>query len=294
VDSVVGEGSTFSFTLPLAPEAALIPAQVTGFAEAACPGKHILVVEDEPAIADLLRYQLEKAGYSVTSARSGQEGLRAARKLLPDLITLDILLPDIDGFETIRRLQADKSTRDIPVVIVSIMRDDAQALQLGVDAYLTKPIDEHRLLDTVASLLSNHEKILIVDDDSDILNLLRKTLRRHRFPTMTARGGSEALARIAAERPALVLLDLKMPGVDGYQVLRTLKSKSSTRNIPVIIMTGIDAYKSNVGQVMAIGATDFLTKPFDLNELVAEIRRILGTADMPEAGDGALSAVVGS
>ncbi|MFQ5340271.1 MAG: response regulator [Anaerolineae bacterium] len=287
VDSVLGEGSTFSFTLPLAPEVALIPTQVTGFAEAACPGKHILVVEDEPAIADLLRYQLEKAGYSVTSARNGQEGLRAARELLPDLITLDILLPDIDGFETIRRLQADKSTRDIPVVIVSIVRDDAQALQLGVDAYLTKPIDERRLLDTVAGLLSDHEKILIVDDDSDILNLLRNTLRRHRFPTTTARGGSEALARIAAERPALVLLDLKMPGVDGYQVLRTLKSRSSTRNIPVIIMTGIDAYKSNIGQVMAIGATDFLTKPFDLNELVAEIRKILGTTPVPLAGDGA-------
>jgi PAS domain S-box-containing protein len=291
VDSTLGGGSTFSFTLPLSPEPTLASSPRTARATGPHAGKHILVVEDERAIADLLRYQLEKAGYTVTTVHSGEEALRTARSSLPDLITMDILLPDIDGFEAIRRLQEDVNTRNIPVVIVSIVQDEEQALQLGVDGYLTKPIDERRLLDTVASLLANHEKILIVDDDADILRLLRRALRCHGFPTVTAQDGGEALAKIAAETPALVLLDLKMPGVDGYQVLRTLKSKSSTRNIPVILMTGIDAYKTNVGQVMAIGATDFLTKPFDLNELIAEIRKILSTTHVPLAGDSALSAV---
>lgn len=274
VESVVGEGSTFSFTLPIAPDVVLSPPRITREL-APRAGQHLLVVEDEPAIANLLRYQLEKAGYKVTTATSGQEALRVARESSPDLITMDILLPDIDGFETIRLLQADPRTRDIPVVIVSIVQDEERALQLGVDAYLTKPIDERRLLDTVASLLAGHEPIMVVDDDPDILRLLRRTLRRHGFPVITAQNGNEALAKIAAQAPALVLLDLKMPQMSGYQMLRSLKSKADTRNIPVIVMTGVEAYKASLGHVMALGATDFLTKPFDLHALVTEIHRVL-------------------
>lgn len=285
VDSTVGEGSTFSFTLPLSPATTpSIPVPRTARGGQSQPGKHILVVEDEPAIADLLRYQLEKAGYTVTTAASGVEALQVALESPPDLITMDILLPDIDGFETIRRLKEDVNTRDIPVVIVSIYQDEQQALQLGVDAYLTKPIDEQRLLVTVAGLLAEHEKILVVDDDPEILQLLRRTLRRHGFPTITAQDGGEALDKIAAETPALVLLDLVMPALDGFDVLRNLKSRNTARSIPVIIMTGVDAYKSSIGQVMALGAADFLTKPLDLNELVNAIHRIVGPEHVPPAG----------
>ncbi len=276
VDSTLGEGSTFSFTLPLAPEAATVPVSATSHDAKQPAGRQILVVEDEPAITDLLRYQLEKAGYNVTTAYSGEEALQAARESPPDLITMDVLLPDIDGFETIRRLQQDSATRDIPIVVVSIVQDEEQALQLGVDAYLTKPIDEERLLDTIAGLLADHEDILIVDDDPDILRLIRRTLRRHGFPTTTAQDGGEALLKIAANKPALVLLDLKMPEIDGYQVLRTLKSRAETRSIPVVVMTGVDAYKESLGQVMALGAANFFTKPFDVDQIVAEIRQRVG------------------
>ncbi|MBS1252120.1 MAG: Alkaline phosphatase synthesis sensor protein PhoR [Anaerolineales bacterium] len=276
VDSEVGDRKSVSFTLPVAPEAIQPPRPSTARPAAHAGDKHILVVEDEPAIAELLRYQLEKDGYTVTIASTGEGALRAAHQSPPDLITMDILLPDIDGFETIRRLQDAATTRDIPIVVVSIVQDEEQALQLGVDAYLTKPIDEQRLLNTIAGLLNDHEEILVVDDDPDIVRLLRRTLHRHGFPTTTAQDGGEALVKIAAQKPALVLLDLKMPEIDGFQVLRTLKSKTDTRHIPVIVMTGIAAYKEHSDQVITLGATNFLTKPLDVNDLISEIHKRAG------------------
>lgn len=292
VDSAVGKGSTFSFTLPVAAETAVHPVPITPPTRPGSTGQNILVVEDEPSIADLLRHHLEKAGYTVTIAASGRQALEAAHNAPPDLITMDVLLPDMDGFEAIRRLRQDTRTRDIPVVVVSIMQDEQQALQLGVDAYLTKPIDERHLLDTVATLLARGEKILVADDDPDILRLLRRVLRRHGFPTVTAEDGGEALTKIASERPALVLLDLKMPGVDGFQVLRTLKAGASTRNIPIIVMTGAEAYRDSVGHVMALGAADFLRKPLDLKDLVTAIHRQLGdAAPEPHSSGGVVQPV---
>ncbi|RME41933.1 MAG: PAS domain-containing sensor histidine kinase [Chloroflexi bacterium] len=148
VDSTVGQGSTFSFTLPVAPQLTPASAPQPTCGQQADGNKRILVVEDESAIAELLRYRLEKAGYHVTTAGTAQEALLLARELSPDLITMDVLLPDIDGFEAIRRLQADASTRDIPVIVVSVVQCDERPRPSGLDVkFLAKPFD----LDTLVS-----------------------------------------------------------------------------------------------------------------------------------------------
>jgi len=278
VESEPGQGSTFSFTLPLAErgkELEEFPAPSPSLLYLA-PSKRILVVEDEPDIAELIRYHLEGNGYRVTIALRGEEALAKAHQEKPDLITLDILLPDIDGFEVLQRLKSDEETADIPVVILSIVPDREDGFRLGAVDYVTKPVDEGRLLSAVGAILRKEGLILVVDDDWDTIRLVQEVLGRAGFIVRTANNGFEALVVARREQPGLILLDLKMPGLDGYEVLKRLKRDKATQDIPVVVVTGsVTDEEVKRKKVLALGAAQFLTKPFAIDDFIEEIKRVL-------------------
>jgi len=209
-------------------------------------------------------------------AARGEEALAKAGQEKPDLITLDLLLPDMDGFEVLQRLKSDQETADIPVVIVSIVPDRKDGFRLGAVDYVTKPIDEGRLLSAIGTILPKREVILVVDDDRDTAELIQEVLSQAGFTVQTARNGFEALALARQEQPGLILLDLKMPQLDGYEVLKRLKRDKATQNIPVIVVTGsVTDEEVKRKRVLALGAAQFLTKPFAIDDLVEEIKRVL-------------------
>ncbi|MBL7208730.1 MAG: PAS domain S-box protein [Dehalococcoidia bacterium] len=276
VESEIGKGSTFSFTLP-----AVASVESPRVHPDTLPGtghKKILVVDDEPDVAQLVRVYLKKSGYEVIVSTSGREALDKARQERPDLITLDVLLPDMDGFTVLERLKAEPDTASIPVLVLTIVEDRDKAIRLGAVEYLTKPIDEARLLDCVRQILPKtaKKKILIADDDPDFLHFLDATLRQKGYETILCSDGATAVVQLSKERPALLLLDIKMPEVDGYGVLQILKRSKETCDVPVIVMTGVESeMKEGGGKVLALGASRFLTKPFSLDYLVGEIQKLI-------------------
>jgi PAS domain S-box-containing protein len=280
LESKLGKGSTFSFSLPTA--AAWNAAQEAKEdkdelePEEPSPSKKVLVVEDDADIANLIQMHLSGDSREVLIARRGDEALELAQRERPDLITLDVLLPDADGFGVLEELKSDPATRGIPVIVVSILPDQDDGLRLGAVDYITKPIDRDQLVRAVRRALVRRGAVLVVDDDRDNLSLMREALRAHDFEVRTTSRGKRAL-RVAREvRPSLILLDLRMRDLDGYTVLRRLKNDPVTQSIPVIMMTGssvIDDAKRQ--KVLALGAARFMAKPFSVEGLIDEIETIL-------------------
>jgi CheY-like chemotaxis protein len=287
LQSEVGKGTTFSFTLHAVEETApaieppqrlaIMPeAEKTDERESALEtngaNRHVLVVEDDKDIAELIGRHLASHGYQVSIAGRAKDALEKARTGKPSLITLDIYLPDADGFELLQQLKNDPATNDIPVVIVSVMGDQREGLRLGAVDYLTKPIDPLRLLSAVNRVLQGPGKVLVVDDDRDTRDLLRTALEQRGFSVVLTSSGKRALTLARQEHPNLILLDLKLPGMDGYEVLQRLKSMPETAEIPVVIITGSltdDELKQQ--KLLSLGAARFMTKPFAVDELVYEI-----------------------
>jgi DNA-binding response OmpR family regulator len=287
LQSEVGRGTTFSFTLRAVREA--LPAIETAPPLAVAPepeedaerepvfeangnNRHVLVVEDDKDIAELIGRHLVSHGYQVSIAGRAKDALEKARANKPSLITLDIYLPDADGFELLQQLKNDPATNDIPVVIVSVMGDQREGLRLGAVDYLTKPIDPVRLVASVNRVLQGPGKVLVVDDDRDTRDLLQTALEQRGFSVVLTSSGKRALTLARQEHPNLILLDLKLPGMDGYEVLRRLKSMPETAEIPVMVITGSltdDELKQQ--KLLSLGAARFMTKPFSVDELVYEI-----------------------
>jgi PAS domain S-box-containing protein len=265
VESELGEGSVFTFTLPMrdggvpdAPEKGL---------------EKLLVVEDDPDIAKLIRLHLCDKYQEVFIAHRGEDALAIAEREHPDLITLDIMLPGMDGFEVLEHLKSKRATRDIPVVIVSVVPDRQKGLRLGAVDYVTKPIDEQALIDAVGKALGRRRgTVLVVDDDRDTLSLLDEVLNANEFAVQTLDRGREALAVAREVQPSLILLDVKLPDLNGYAVLEELKADAGLSEVPVIVMTGseiVDDAKRK--KVLALGAERFISKPFSVEELVEQI-----------------------
>jgi PAS domain S-box-containing protein len=312
LESTAGAGTTFSFTLravaaelaPTAtPETVWIapPRQAAPHATGGEMGKegdystraeelgqlpadvtnghrHILVVEDDRDIAELISRSLAASGYEVSVASRAQDAIAQAQARRPDLITLDIYLPDADGFTVLQQLKTNSATASIPVVIVSVMPDEHEGLRLGAVDYLTKPIDPARLVLAVNRVLHGPGKVLVVDDDRDTRDLLQAALEQRGFAVVLTASGKRTLMLARQEKPDLILLDLKLPGMDGYEVLRRLKSSHDTADIPVVVITGsLTDEEVKQKKVLSLGAARFLTKPFAVADLVSEIDTVVGT-----------------
>ncbi|HEY4689460.1 MAG TPA: GAF domain-containing protein [Anaerolineae bacterium] len=294
VDSEVGQGTTFSFSVPLAEALPLLPKAIEGAPpvkrvptgplrlRTATRTPRILVVEDEPDIASLIARNLAQVGYDVQTVGTGKEAIETVRRDHPDLVTLDIYLPDIDGQQVLKTLKGDPETAGVPVIIVSVMPDGNESLRLGAVDFLAKPLDSTLLLDSVGRVLGQIGSVLVIEDDLDTSRMLTEALQRASFRVMVTSNGRHALDLARDEHPDLILLDLRLPRMDGYTVLQHLKKSPGTADIPVIIMTGsvtLDAVKRE--EFIALGAADFLVKPFDVSELTHHIDAVLAPAQEP-------------
>jgi len=202
-------------------------------------GLLVLTVDDDAGVITLFRRYLSKQGYRVVGLTRGDRVVEEAKRLKPYAITLDILMPDRSGWEVIRDLKSDPLTRNIPVIVCSILAERDKGLSMGVADYLVKPILEQDLLSALARLSHDLTKthVLVVDDNPDDRNLLERILADAGYIVATASNGVEAIADLALSPPDLVVLDLMMPDVDGFAVLENMKARPETCDIPVIVAT---------------------------------------------------------
>src|SRR5205807_3274099 len=239
--SRLNKGSVFTLSLPV--RAGVPPATETMAAAAKNgSGPIVLVVEDDPAAAELLTRQLSAAGYRTEVARTGNEALARARELQPAAITLDIILPEVDGWEVMTRLKSDERTSTIPIIVVSVVDNPELGLALGAIDYLVKPIDAKQLIQRLHGFQHNGNgngqlKVLVVDDEQANRTWLTKALEPAGFTVVSASGGREAIELAKADRPDFVLLDLMMPEVTGFDVVEALRADESTREVPIMVLT---------------------------------------------------------
>ncbi len=272
VFSAPGQGSTFSFTLPTVQG----PLERQTRPLPTLAGGHILVVDDEPDIANLIRRYLKRAGYQVHIAHNATDALRIAQTEHPDLITLDIMLPDTDGLTVLEWLKNDHTTADIPVILLSIVDDGGRGKFLGAIDYLRKPISESTLLEHVNLILAEDRAhlILVADADADIRGLIAGNLRRAGYQVIEASNGSEAVALAQSEHPGLALIDIRMPDMDGIAALRVLRADPATRGIPTIMMTSSPGVsEQNRSIIESLGGAMILSKPHSIEELANAISR---------------------
>lgn len=242
VDSEYGVGSTFSFLLPVSSAKAK-----SGAARdiVLSESKTVLVIEDDRQFNNLLSFYLRQEGHTPVQHYTGTSVLERVLELCPDIITLDLKLPERNGWEVLRILKSNARTKDIPVLVISVAEDGELALQLGATDYLVKPVrrqDIQNLLDRLTASQSPERmvKVLIVDDDRDIVELLIEMLPDERYEMLTAHDGEEGFNVARHEHPDVVLLDLMMPGTSGFDMLKKLRAQDEIAHIPVIVLTVID------------------------------------------------------
>jgi signal transduction histidine kinase/CheY-like chemotaxis protein len=274
VRSEPSKGSTFVVTLPTeSPIAYGTPA--SGQAEGTAGT--VLVIDDERATHDLLERELGARGYRVVHAASGREGLRLARDLRPDAITLDIIMPELDGWAVLRELKADTGLSGIPVVLVTILGDREMGYALGADDYLTKPIDAEALLGVLGRFHVDGGGIpvLVVDDDPLTRDMLRRILSKRGWSVTEAACGSDAISALGRTRPAVVVLDLMMPGMDGFEVLDTMRRETGWRDIPVVVVTAKDLTAEEVTWLNQHAERVFQKGAYKRSELVGVIHKMI-------------------
>jgi signal transduction histidine kinase/DNA-binding response OmpR family regulator len=284
VTSQPGKGSTFvvkvlaQLAKPGEPKATMSAAGAEVKMPALPEGAStILVIDDDPSVRELVMRFLSKEGFNVKTAASGDEGLKAARALRPDVITLDVMMPGMDGWAVLSSLKADPDLSDIPVVMMTIVSDQALGYALGASDYLTKPIDRDKLVGILRKYDCKNPlcKILVVDDDPSIREIVHRTLEKEGWEICEAQDGQEALEQVAGMEPEIILLDLMMPRMDGFQFLTELRKTDSGRQIPVIVITAMDLtdedqkrLNGHVQQILQKGA-------YKQDQLLAEVRSLV-------------------
>ncbi|MFI5166063.1 MAG: response regulator [Thermoanaerobaculales bacterium] len=299
VESRPGEGSTFTAWMRASVEGGAVKAGSAGRertparAEAAplrgALGRPTVVaIDDDPAALDLIRRSLDKEGIEVLTAASGEEGLRLARERKPIAITLDLLMAGMDGWSVLAALKSDPELEEVPVIVLTILDAERKAFALGASDFLTKPVDRTRL----AAVLARHRgagagrSVLVVDDDEQARAILRSFLVRDGWEVHEAEHGRAALAAVAEKAPALILLDLMMPEMDGFEFVETLRANPQWRAIPVVVLTAKDVTTADrerlngtVTRILRKGAhdtADSLRQACELVLAAAQPRRIAG------------------
>jgi adenylate cyclase len=250
VESTPGKGSTFTIRLPPQAEVGAAEGAARSTSVKATSGT-VLVIDDEKATHDLLERELSEEGYEVLHAGGGREGLKLAMAARPDVITLDIIMPDLDGWSVLKALKDDPELSEIPVVLVTIMGDRDMGFALGAADFITKPFDSDALVQAVTRHRRADEpaQVLVVDDDPKSRDMLRRTLERVGWTVAEAGNGRQALNQLEHARPGLVLLDLMMPEMDGFEVLERVRREDAWRDIPVIIVTAKDLTRDEVDRL---------------------------------------------
>jgi len=283
VESTLGQGSTFTIRLPLEVGEAT---QVAVQAPSALPQKPgeervVLVIDDDPDALDLLGRTLQAAGVRVVATSDGREAVRLAQTLQPTAITLDVLMPGMDGWEVLRELKADSETRHIPVFMVTMTDDRELGYALGATEFLTKPVDREQLV----RLLERHptagaeRRALVVDDQADNRQVLRSALEHEGWQVSEAENGQEALDKLADVSPSLILLDLLMPVMDGFEFVLEMRKRDPSHAIPIVVVTAKDITEQDRRRLNG-GIVSLIAKGgLDRDSLLAQIREQVAACD---------------
>jgi CheY-like chemotaxis protein len=292
VSSVYGQGSTFTVRLPATAQLAALAPEVPptereqpngSAAPHADPLDHgaplVLVVDDDAAVRDLMQRFLRGEGYRAAVAATGDEGLRLARDLQPDAITLDVLMPGVDGWAVLTALKAEAALADIPVIMLTIVDDKTLGYALGAADFLTKPLDRGRLL----SVLRKHLRtpatgpVLVVDDDAATRDVLCRAVAGQGWATEEAVNGREALERVRANPPALILLDLMMPEMNGFEFVAKLREHPAWRTIPVVVITAKSLTPDDRARLNGYVERIIQKGTYRRETLLAEVRDLVAT-----------------
>jgi ammonium transporter len=249
VQSIPGAGSTFTVYLPVQSAVQDITEPDSPTAVQAVQGKEtatVLVIDDDAVVQDLVTRTLTRSGFHVVSAANGQEGLRLARELRPDVITLDVLMSDMDGWAVLAALKNDPEVMAIPVIMVTLIDNQDMGFALGASDYLTKPIERDRLISVVnkyrqhGSGQTSAGRVLIVEDDDDTREMFARTMVKEGWTVTEAANGRGGLDAFANNPPDLILLDLMMPEIDGFQFVAELRKIPQAHAIPIVVITAKD------------------------------------------------------
>jgi len=283
VESELGRGSIFTLHIPAtlpniaAEQAARADETIPVFPSDAplADGPLVLLIDDDTTVHDIVRRFLQKEGFSVAGATSGAEGIELARKLKPLVVVLDVMMPTMDGWSVLTKLKGDPELADIPVVMLTMVNNTEMGFSLGADDYMLKPVDRTGFVATLRKYCTANTSpsVLVVEDDATTREMLRTSLEKEHFTVTEATNGREGLQQLEKMRPALILLDLMMPEMDGFQFTREVRSHPEWRSIPILVMTAkdIDAddrakLDGQVSRILQKGACD-------REELLGEISR---------------------
>lgn len=248
VESTVGAGTTFIVTLPsvsIEPQPDTKPAETTKtgeFKRPFSPRGTVLIIDDDIATVELLQQLLIQNNFETVVANTGAKGLELAKDLHPDVITLDVLLPDTDGWAILSQLKADSTTVDIPVIIISILNDLNTGFALGASDYMVKPIERQRLVTLLRRYQQGEQPcdVLVIEDDPTTRELICSVLQKDGWIVNMAENGRIGLEKVTASKPSAIILDLMMPEMDGFQFVAELRAKEEWRDIPVVVVTAKD------------------------------------------------------
>ena len=297
VESKVGVGTTFSMRLPVDRVDRVGVADATAMPTAATTVEHVrpartnrvLVIDDDPTVRDLMRRYLSREGFDVVTAAGGREGLEFARELHPSVITLDVFMPDLDGWSVLQALKQDGDLRRIPVILMTISDEKQKGIMLGASGYLTKPVDRAQLAQLLDRFKTAAPRALLVEDNLTDREMMRRLLVGEGWAVTAAGNGREALDRLKSERPNLILLDLMMPEMDGFEFLAEFRKTPTFASTPVIVVTAadltledrrrLDGGVEHILQKAAPNREDFLRQVRDLigrYAVVAELSAVGG------------------
>jgi signal transduction histidine kinase/DNA-binding response OmpR family regulator len=271
VQSELGKGSTFTIDLPFEAHSTdrvrTSSNGIVGVEAVDLSRPLVIVIEDDPASAELLTRQIERAGFRVAIARTGLDAVAMAKELKPAAITLDIMLPDVDGWEVLKQLKSDEMTCDIPVIVVSVVDNPELGAALGALDYYVKPVEAKELIKRLSSFnikgkpVGRQPSVLVVDDEAANRDWLKHVLEPAGFKVTFATGGHEAI-ELARRKPDLVVLDLLMPEVNGFDVIEALSGHKATKGIPIMVLTAkhltkadIDRLDGHVSTILRRGST---------------------------------------
>ena len=273
VESAPGKGSVFSVRLPAGSDAV---ARSATNGSRPPSGDCVLVIDDDPTARDLIADHLKADGFSVVTAAGGLEGLKLARELRPIAITLDVMMPDLDGWSVLAALRQDADLAEIPVIMITILDEHRRGVALGAAGYLTKPIDRERLTRMINRFRvpTRQTRVLMVDDDGTQRERLRGWLEDEQWVVQEAANGRDALALLQDAKPDVILLDLMMPEMDGFAVVAALQKEPRWRDIPVVVVTARDLDAADRERLNSGVQSVLVKETFRPVELVERIRRL--------------------
>lgn len=283
VQSALGKGSTFTLTLPFRWRG-LVPASEPvdlgpSPMEVESARKTILVVDDEPDVLTIISDYLSGEGYNIITTTSGKDAVGLAQRHRPFAITLDVIMPEMDGWEVLQQLRQTHDTKNIPVIIVSVSDDKATGIALGAVGYISKPVNKDLLIAEI-NKIGGHEafnRILLVEDSEAAVIQVKTVLEDAGYIVDVVRGGQEALDYMSHIIPDGIILDLMMPEVDGFQVLEEMRSAEDTAKIPVLVLTARDLTPEDLGRLSANNIRQLIQKgDVDRQDLLFKVRLMLG------------------